>query len=170
VFFEHGYLGTTSRRIVTTAGVSSSAFYHHFDDVSDCLRAAFEVASASLLRMLAGRCQDVPERRSRARSGTEALLTFCRAEPQLSRLLGAELPAAQKEIAPRHWQLISRLAALLDGREGREPPVQGAAVGRHLAAAALALSCDGEESLTPLQPDLATQLTALLELAREHAG
>jgi AcrR family transcriptional regulator len=165
VFYEHGYLGTTSKRIAASAGVSSRAFYRYFDDVSDCLHAAFDVAADALTRALVGRCQDARDRRDRARSATEALLAFYRSEPQLTSLLGTELSAAEKEIAARRWRLIGRLGALLSEREGERDPGRGTALDEHLVAASLALSCNRGGGQPPVSPDLAAQLPALVELA-----
>lgn len=170
VFYEHGYLGTTSKRIATSAGVSSSAFYRYFDDVSDCLHAAFDVAADALMRALAGRCEGASNRRARARSGTEALLAFYRAEPQLMYLLGTELSAAEREIAARRRRLIIRIGALLSEREGRGDPGRGAALGEHLVAASLALSCNRDGGQAPAPPDLAAQLPTLVELVGERVA
>lgn len=168
VFYEHGYLGTSSKRIAASAGVSSRAFYRYFDDVSDCLRAAFDVAADALTRAVAGRCRDAPDRPERARSAAEALLAFRRSEPQLICLLGAELSAAEKEIAARRRRLIGRLGALLSEREDRPDPGRGGDLGAHLVAAALALSCPRGGRRADVAPDLSAQLPALAELAGDH--
>lgn len=120
------------------------------------------------MRALTGRCEDAPNRRGRARSGAEALLAFYRAEPELTYLLGTELSAAEREIAARRRQLILRVGALLSERGERGVPANGAAVGEHLVAAALALSCNRGGGQTPVPPDLAAQLPALVELAGER--
>jgi AcrR family transcriptional regulator len=168
VFYEHGYLGTTSKRIATTAGVSSSAFYRFFDDVSDCLHAAFDVAAKALLNTLADRCQEARGRRGRARSYSEALLAFHRSEPQLARLLGTELSAAERGIASRRRQLIDRLGQMLDEQEEKSQ-MQADAVSVHLAAAALALSCNGGADRAAVPPGFSAQLPVLLDLAGGRA-
>ena len=156
---------------MTSAGVSSRSFYRYFDDVSDCLHAAFDVAAEALVGALAGRCQDARNRRDRARQGIEALLAFHRSEPQLTHLLGTELSAAEREIAARRRRLIVRLGAMLSERGEREAPADGAAAVEHLVAAVLALSCSRGEGQAPALPeDLATQLPALVELAGERVG
>ena len=116
------------------------------------------------MRALARRCEDVPNRRDRGRSGTEALLAFYRSEPQLMYLLGTELSAAEREIAARRQRLINRLGSLLSGG-AEEDPGHGPALGEHLVAASLALSCNRGEGRAPVQSDLAAQLPALVELA-----
>jgi hypothetical protein len=166
LFYEQGRLGITSRRITIGAGVSASTFYRYFDDVADCLRVAFEVAADSLLRALEGRCRVAPDRFSRARAGTEALLGFAAAEPQLACLLGTEFAVAQKAIVPRRRRLIVQLAALLDGDMGDEASQRGGPiVGEQIVAAALALFCIRGVSEDPVPPNLATQLATLLEPA-----
>jgi AcrR family transcriptional regulator len=165
LFYEQGRVGVTSKGIATGAGVSASTFYRYFDDVADCLHAAFGVATDSLLRALRGRCRDAPDRLSRARSGAEALLAFTAGEPQLACLLGTEFAVAQRAILPQRRRLIVQLAALLDGGGRGERTAPGGAVGEPLAAAALALCCNGREGEVPVPPDIATQLAALLESA-----
>jgi AcrR family transcriptional regulator len=161
LFYEQGRLGITSKRIAVGAGVSASTFYRYFDDVADCLRACFEVAADSLLRALRDRRRDAPDGHRGGRSGAEALVAFTESEPQLASLLGAELVAAQKTIAPRRQRLIAQLGALL---EGKGEAAAGAG-GEHLAVAALALCCRRRNGDAPVPPDLATQLAALLEPA-----
>jgi hypothetical protein len=117
------------------------------------------------MRALAGRCEDAPNRRGRARSGTEALLAFYRAEPQLTYLLGTELSAAEREIAARRRQLILRIGALLSGGAEGGDPGHGPALGEHLVAASLALSCNRGGGQAPVPTDFAAQLPALVELA-----
>lgn len=121
------------------------------------------------MRALAGRCEGAPNRRGRARSGTEALLGFYRSEPQLMYLLGTELSAAEREIAVRRRQLILRIGALLSERGERREPGQGAALGEHLVAASLALSCSRSGGRA-VSSDLVAQLPALVELAGEHVA
>lgn len=120
------------------------------------------------MRALTGRCGDAPDRRDRARSGTEALLAFDRSEPELMYLLGTELSAAEREIAGRRWQLILRIGALLGERGEGGGPGQGVALGEHLVAATLALSCNRGGGQAPAPPDLAAQLPALVALAGER--
>jgi AcrR family transcriptional regulator len=166
LFYQQGRLGITSKGIATGAGVSASSFYRYFDDVADCLHAAFDVAADSLMRALKGRCRDAPDRLSRARSGAEALGAFAAAEPQLACLLGTELAVAQKTIVPRRRRLIARLAALLAGSwEDEVPEAGGHIVGEQFIVAALALCCNRREDEAPVPPDFATQLTSLLEPA-----
>jgi AcrR family transcriptional regulator len=162
LFYARGRLGLTSKGIAAGAGVSASTFYRYFDNVAHCLDTAFEVAADSLLRALEGRCRIAPDQPGRARAGSEALLGFVAAEPQLACLLGTELAVTQKTIAPRRRRLITRLAVLLDGgRSNDASGADGALAGEQLVAAALALCCKrGEEA--PVPPNLAPQLAALL--------
>jgi len=122
------------------------------------------------MRALARRCDDVSNRRDRARSGAEALLAFYRSEPQLMYLLGTELSAAERVIAARRRRLINRLGALLSGGAEGGDPGHGPVLGEHLVAASLALSCNRGEGRAPVQPDLVAQLPALVELAGERVA
>jgi hypothetical protein len=120
-FYRRGYLGTTSKPTATIAGLSSSAFLWLLRRrLRWPARAAFDVAVEALLRALADRCQEL---RSGVYQNLEALLAFCRAEPQVTGLLGTELTAAGKGIAPLRWQLTGHLGALLEerGESARQP-------------------------------------------------
>jgi AcrR family transcriptional regulator len=160
VFYEHGYIGTTSKLIANSAGVSSSAFYRFFDDVSECLHAAFDVAAEAFVHRLAECRPDPADHGRRVRAGVEALLCLRRAEPQLVSLLGPELAAAEPEVAVRRRRLINRLGVLLGEAGGSAP---GTAVNELLVAAALTLSCDRPDGRDPGAQDLAGQLPELLE-------
>jgi AcrR family transcriptional regulator len=148
--------------------VSSSAFYRHFEDLSDCLLAAFDVAAEALTKALAGGCGDTRDRRRPARSDAEALIAFACAEPRLAHLLGAELAAAEREITARRRQLFARLA--LSSREMAQgsAPARTRSIGEQLIAAAVALSSASGGGRPPVRPDLAAQLGALLDLAGER--
>jgi len=165
VFFENGYLGTTARRIAISAGVSSSAFYRQFEDVSDCLRAAFDVAAEALYRALIGPCQADADRVEAARAGAQALSLFALAEPQLTHLLGADLAAAEGEIAARRHRLFLRLASSLRGSGEETPRVDTASIGEQLIAAAVALNSGLGEGQSSDCPDLATEMDLLADLA-----
>src|SRR6187551_64047 len=45
VLAEQGHVNTTSTQVSKHAGVSPATFYQHFDNISDCLVAAYGAAS-----------------------------------------------------------------------------------------------------------------------------
>ncbi len=163
VFHAHGYLGTTSKRVASSAGVSSNTFYRYFADVSDCLRAGFEVAASALLRLLADR-RETGENHS-ARSLAEVLLAFRRAEPQLAGLLGIELAAAEPELGERRRELIARIASLIGEAEGPGGPPRETELDQQLGAATVAL-CLGADVDSARIPDLPGQIAAVLARTR----
>jgi AcrR family transcriptional regulator len=164
VFYEGGYLGTTSRRIAIGAGVSSRTFYRHFEDVSDCLRAAFDSAAEVLQRRLVGDCRTASNARDAVRFGVEALLAFTHGEPRLAHLLGGELAAAEKEIAIRRHQFFVRLAASLRERAREESSAHTVSIGEQTIGAALALCLAAGHEDPSVPPDLAAQLGAMVDL------
>jgi AcrR family transcriptional regulator len=165
VFHSHGYMGTTSKRIASSARVSSSTFYRYFADVSDCLRAGFEVAADSLLRLLADR-RKVGESQG-LRSLAEALLAFRRAEPQLANLLGLELAVAERGIGERRRELIARIVFLFREVGAGGGPLHEPALGEQLGAATVALCLGAAADRSPFQ-DLPGQVAEVL--TRSGAG
>lgn len=129
-----GYARLTSSAIAHRAGVSTSTFYRHFDNVGDCLLAAYEMAMECILDVVADACDPDFDRPRRVRQAIAAALRFLAAEPALARLLGTEAPAGVPEIAAARERLVDRLAVLLDdGGDGAE---------RRRVAGALALISD----------------------------
>jgi AcrR family transcriptional regulator len=167
VFYERGYLGTTSKVIVSSARVSSSAFYSQFEDVSDCLGAAFDVAAEALQKALAGGGRTARAKGRAAVPDVESLIAFARSEPRLANLLGTELAAAEREIAVRRRQLFLRLASRCRG--GRADSLPGAnPVGGELIAAAFVLGLPARKHEPSADADLPEQLGVLIGLGGER--
>ena len=119
VFAEEGRLGTTSTAVARRAGVSPATFYKHFDNISACLLAAYEISAESLLEAVAAGCRErgLPWPR-RLREAIGSALRFLAAEPAIAATLGAAAPAAEPTIATAHQRLVEQLADMLS--EGRE--------------------------------------------------
>jgi AcrR family transcriptional regulator len=96
---EDGYLNLTAHKVAYRAAVSSQTFYAHFENLDDCLTAAFEAGARSL------------------ESGTvvEALALTAR-EPLLAPLLSLEARAAVPAIAEAFAGLVESVAAGLRPR------------------------------------------------------
>ena len=167
VLAEYGPVRTTSTRVAKRAGVSPATFYQHFENVGDCLLAAYRAEMDSIWEVVSDACDQTeiewPERLGVAVAST---LRFLAVEPAMSRLLGAEAPASVTAIAGAREGAVERLAGLLaSGRKQRPKGSKELPPGteRHLIAGVFAIlahtvgSGDAERL-----PELATQLTAML--------
>ena len=100
VLAEQGHVNTTSTRVSKAAGVSPATFYQHFDNIGDCLLAAYEAASDCVLEIVSEACREErigwPERLGVAVAST---LRFLAVEPATAHLLGTEPPAGEPAIA-----------------------------------------------------------------------
>ncbi|HSS04995.1 MAG TPA: helix-turn-helix domain-containing protein [Solirubrobacterales bacterium] len=167
VFAERGYARTKSSDIARRAHVSRSTFYEHFENVADCLLAAYEMATDCVSDVVSGACEQGGERTARLRAAIDEALDLLASEPALANLLGPEAPAGVQEIAAARQRLIEHLADLLS--RGRRPPGATAAESPagtelRLVEGAFALLsnrivADGTKRL----PELAPELVELLE-------
>ncbi len=178
VLAERGHVHTTSTRVAKAAGVSPATFYLHFDNVSDCLLAAYVSAADWIWGVIAEACRE-QEIGWRQRLGVAvgSSLRLLAVEPATANLLGSEAPAGERAIAAAREELVERLAVLLasgrelrDGAAGELP----ASTERHLVSGALAIVservADGEvERLPEVGPALTEMLAApYAERAPQH--
>jgi AcrR family transcriptional regulator len=145
VLAERGYARMTSKAIAQCAGVSSSAFYEHFEHLDACLLAAYEMAAECLWELVAAACIGAGEWPQRLRSAIDVAIEYVVSEPTHARLLGAEAPAGVAAIAAARERLYERLAGLLCG--GRQLRIETAGelppgIELHLVAGAFALASD----------------------------
>ena len=169
VLAEGGHVQTTSTRVSKRAGVSPATFYQHFDNVGDCLLAAYEAGVDCVWDLVSEACREEqigwPQRLGVAVAST---LRFLAVEPALAILLGDEAPAGEVAIAAVRRSAIDRLAELLSsGRslrsaEAGELPV---ATERHLVSGAIAIytervAAGDVERLPELGPQLTEMLAA----------
>ena len=169
VLARHGYAHTTSTRVCKAAAVSPATFYRHFENVGDCLIAAYRAAADCVLEMVEESCD---ERRigwqERLGVAIARVLRFLAVERSTAHLLGAESPAGEAGIAAARELAVERLAALLAQGRGLRPadaPELPAGTERHLVCGALAIYSDrvaaGEvERLPELAPELTEMLAA----------
>jgi AcrR family transcriptional regulator len=165
VLAERGYGRAKSSDIARLAQVSRGTFYEHFENVDDCLLAAYEMAADCVWDIVIGACEQEGEWTVRLRAAIDAALDFLASEPSLANLLGPEAPAGVAEIAAARQRLVERLAGLLGSgleRNASMPEGPGGTELR-LVEGALALLSDrivaGEANrLTELGPELAELL------------
>ena len=169
VLAEQGHLNTTSTRVSKRAGVSPATFYEHFDNISDCLLAAYEAASGCVREICAEACaQEEIGWRERLGVAVASTLRFLAVEPATAHLLGSEAPAGEPAVAAARRASVEHLAELLSaGRAGRtaKAPKLPAATERLLVAGAFAICAEwvaaGDvERLPELAPALTEMLAA----------
>jgi AcrR family transcriptional regulator len=158
---ERGYGRITLTGVSKGAGVSTATFYQHFDDLWDCLLAAYDEAAKEVCEAIERACIAAGGgREEQARTGIEAGLSTLAGAPPLAHLLSAEPPSQAPTLWAARRRLVARLAALLrevsgsrgDGR--REARLAGGA----LALIASRARADGAGRL----PELAPMLTMVL--------
>jgi AcrR family transcriptional regulator len=166
---EHGHVNTTSTRVSKHAGVSPATFYQHFDNIGDCLLAAYQAAAGCVMEIVSEACReeriDWPQRVGVAIAST---LRFLAVEPATAHLLGSEPPAGERAIARERQAWIDRLSALLTGgRELRPGDAAELPAGteRHLVAGAVGIysewvAAGNVDRLPELAPELTEMLAA----------
>lgn len=131
-----GYGAVTTTEIAKQAGVSTSTFYKRFDDLWDCLLAAYELAAGRLCERIEAACAAAGGAHQGASSGIEAGLELLAGEPSLARLLSTEPPSQAAPLRAARRRLTAHLATLL--RESDQRPGDAERETR-LAEGALAL-------------------------------
>jgi AcrR family transcriptional regulator len=169
VLAEQGHVNTTSTQVSKHAGVSPATFYQHFDNISDCLVAAYGAASGCVLEIVSEACREErigwPQRLGVAVAST---LRFLAVEPATAHLLGTEPPAGERAIARERQATIEHLAGLLAGGRGLRPDDAAelpAGTERHLVAGAVGIysgwvAAGDVDRLPELAPELTEMLAA----------
>jgi AcrR family transcriptional regulator len=149
VLAERGYGRIRVADVCRRAGVSRETFYEHFEDLPDCLLAAFEMTADCVVDLASAACDREGKKVERLRRALDELLEFLADEPALAHLLGAEATAAVPAIAAARERLVQRLVTL--GVKRRKVEGALALVSERLAAG------DGD-----CLPSLAAQLAELV--------
>lgn len=122
---EHGAPNVTVAHVVGRAGVSRRTFYEMFDDIQDCLYAAFEEAVEAAMRRVLDAYDPRAKWLDRIRASLVALLSFLEAEPEVARLLIVDSLGAGRRALQRRQDVLSAAIAAVD--EGRKEAKQGSA-------------------------------------------
>ena len=91
LFAERGYAGVSTEDVVTAAGVTRGALYHHYRDKRDLFRAVFEQLEADLVARLAGSVTEAADARTAIDRGMAAFLDAC-LEPEVARIALLDAP------------------------------------------------------------------------------
>lgn len=168
VVAERGFLHTRAPDVAACASVSRSTFYTHFDDLTECLLAAYEMTADCVRQLIANACEAEEGRDARLRAAIDAVLQFFAAEPSLACMFGSELAAGVPEIAAARARLVDQLGQLLaaeDGARGSGSAAPSPNTEKHLVAGALSIvstriSEGDTETLTGLGAGLAEVMGA----------
>lgn len=140
LFAERGWAATSIDEVVSTAGVTKGALYHHFRDKSDVLRAVYEEQEQRSIEGLVAIGGEHTDPLDALRAGCRAFLTAC-LDPTFRKIALVEAPAALgweewREIDARYGfgLLLAGVDAAMDGGRLRRMPVENVA---HLLLAAL---------------------------------
>src|ERR1700683_5100670 len=119
----------TVARVVRLSGSSQEMFYECFEDLDDCLLAAFEDALRQIAATVVPAYQRERKWPGKVRGGVAALLTFAEREPAVSTfvLVGA-LGAGPKVLASR-MQALERLKLAFERGLDEVGMVAGSQVG-----------------------------------------
>ena len=164
---EVGYARMTVKRVVRLSGVSQETFHESFQDLDDCLLAAFEDALERIAAVVVPAYAGEREWPAKMRAAVAALLTFVQDEPAVSTFVfvGA-LGAGPKVLACRMGALERLKVAFENGIDEL-----GGAGGREIAESS-PLSAEG--AVNALLGILHTRLLEGSPLARRplsvHAG
>jgi AcrR family transcriptional regulator len=124
---ERGFAAATIDDIVRRAGVSKQTFYDHFADKEGCFLAAYEAASAELLRRVRDARAAHEDWLERTRAGISAYLRWLAADPALARVFLIEVAAAGPLALERRERLRDRYAELMSDpptSPGAPPPIE----------------------------------------------
>jgi AcrR family transcriptional regulator len=175
VLAESGRLRTTSTAVARRASVSPATFYQHFENISDCLEAAFDVADDCIWTAITGACTEPKlEWRRRLREALDAALRFLAAEPELAHMLGSEAASAERGISAARIGLQERLASLLaetcgdrdDGEKAREAgQLELGLVGATFEVVSERIEAGEAAELPKLAPDLTKLIAEAISLA-----
>jgi len=112
-FAIKGYANTSVGVIVRRAGMSRRTFYEHFQELSDALLAAYDLAVTMLYSHVERAIRSREDPIEKLSAGVEAYLTMFGQNAALSRVLYREIKAAGPKHAMRHQAFVARFVALL---------------------------------------------------------
>jgi len=122
---KHGYASLTVAHIIQAAGISRRTFYEQFDNLQECVYAAYEASFERLTRIVFDACashEDWPEGLAAAVS---AAVDFAANSPQQAHLLVAANSAGDPQLTRRALATREQFVGML--RAGRERCPEAAA-------------------------------------------
>jgi AcrR family transcriptional regulator len=105
---------TSVESIIGHAGVSRRTFYEHFRNKHEAFLAAYDDASARLVRQVVAAVEHAEGFAERAYTGLQAMLTFLATEPAVARMCIVEVMAAGPEAIARRSDSMRAFARLVE--------------------------------------------------------
>jgi AcrR family transcriptional regulator len=102
LFAEHGYAQVPADQIVTAAGVTRGALYHHFADKQQLFCAVFEELEAEVTAEIAAAITAAPDRSAGMVAGLGRFLDVCQ-RPEVAQIALTDAPAV---LGWRTWRAI----------------------------------------------------------------
>jgi len=113
-----GYGEASVERASEAAGVSAAEFEAEFDDMDDCLFAAYDFLTERVVAKASADCDQAAPWPARVRAGLESLLQAVASYPEMARALTRAFPGIRPAAYERYVGLLSRFVPFM--REGRE--------------------------------------------------
>jgi AcrR family transcriptional regulator len=92
LFAEKGYAAAATELIVSRAGVTRGALYHHFGGKEDLFRAVFEATEEQVIQTIGDNMSGVSDPDGALRAGTLTFLDAC-TDPALARIALVDAPS-----------------------------------------------------------------------------
>lgn len=168
LFGERGYAHVSADEIVTAAGLSRGALYHHYADKRDLMRAVFEQLESEIADEISASIDQAPSTLDAITEALNAFLTICQ-RPEVIQLGLTDAPAV---LGWQQWRQIEGeygLALTVDwlqraANEGLLVPVPVAVLAQLVLSAAIeaALMIAHAEDRDVARAEAETALLALL--------
>ena len=132
VVAEKGYPAMTVNDVASRASISLSTFYSHFADKEEAMVAAVDSGSAQMLATTLPAFRRAPDWPNAVRGGLGAMLAFCAAEPDFTKLGAIDVYAAGRRVLERRDEVIMGMEGLLAPGYELNPgasPIAGEAIG-----------------------------------------
>jgi AcrR family transcriptional regulator len=112
---EHGHDKLTVRRLSRLAGISSGAFYKHFDNLEECFAATYDfvMGRAAERAAEAARAPGNADWEQRVRAGVRRVLVDAAAEPDAARFALIEAFAGGPAMLPRIGSAFARFERMI---------------------------------------------------------
>jgi AcrR family transcriptional regulator len=172
---EKGIEAVTVGDVIRRAGVSRAGFYELFENLEDCLFAAYERLIEALVAHVSRAYEGDGPWPWRLRRALRALLEAFAAEPEVARMASIDLPASEPEAQRRYHDGMRRFVPLfVEGREwaydagNLSPDLELMTVASTEAVISRHVAADRTDELPLLLPDLL--LTALVHYIGPEAA
>jgi AcrR family transcriptional regulator len=173
---ERGVSDLRVSDVLVRSGVSRTTFYQHFDDLHECVVAAYWAAFEELMRGISEACGSAPDWPRGVLGAIDFSLDFSLESPAQAQLLSAATTACDPRLERHARMVLDQLAGLLRfGRQRLDPAptlpdlTEWALIGGAISVVGSRLATGQVAHLPDLKPELA-QLLLAPYLGRETAA